>query len=185
MKETKSTSKPGTFKPCNRFLEEIKRKNNEKRELISNYEYISWLEKFTLIHECFSDDSWLYKPKELSEADNANVKKLSIFFEILYDYCNKYYINVSSKEVFEAERINIKHNGIGYQIGLVVGQGAYVYVERKVPENDAIEFCDVLNGTIPENFEVKKAMIKKYEQLITEMKAIGIPKAVILEIANK
>ena len=86
---------------------------------------------------------------------------------------------------FEFERINIKHNGIGYCIGLVIGQGAYVYVNRTVPEDSSIDFDDILNDVIPKDFETKKALIDIFEQIVTDMKAMNIPKSVILEIIQK
>lgn len=185
MRKKKTAFNPITSKTTDQLLEEMKKREAEKKELFSNYDYILWLEKFTLLYERFTDDSWLYKPEELSEVDIKNVGKIALFFEALSDYCHKYYINVASNEMFESECINIKHNGIGYQIGLVTGQGSCVYVERKVPEDGTIEFSDVLNDTMPEDFEAKKALIKKFEQIVTEMKAKCIPISIILEIVNR
>ena len=167
------------------ILAKIKQRAADKKELVSNDNYILWLENFTSVYKSFSDDSWLYKPEELSEVDAKNVERLSLFFEALSEYCAKYYINTSCNEEFEAERINIRHNGVGYQIGCVVGQGAYVYVERKAPRYDAIEFADVVNDVAPQDFESKKDLLSKFEQIVTEMKARNIPKSVILEIAEK
>lgn len=167
------------------FIEKMQKQNADKKEIVSDYTYISWLEKFTLLHGRFADDSWLYKPDELSKEDNANVNKLQLFFEALSDYCHKYYIDIAYNKDFEVERINIKHNGVGYQLGLVVGQGAYMYVERKEVEDNAIDFCDIVNDAIPEDFEVKKALLKRFEKIVAEMKKIGVPDSVILEMVNK
>lgn len=169
----------------NQFIQKMQKVNADKKEIVSDYTYISWLEKFTLQHESFSDDSWLYKPEEISKDDNANVNRLQLFFEALSDYCHKYYIDIAYNKDFEVERINIKHNGVGYQLGLVVGQGAYMYVERKEVEDRAIDFCDIVNDTIPEDFEAKKALLKSFEEIVAEMKKIGVPDSVILEMVNK
>lgn len=168
-----------------RFFEEMRRKEEEKKELVSNYDYMLWLEAFTLLHENFTDDSWLYNPGELSESDNANVEKLNLFFDALSQYCHKYYINIECGEDFEEERMYIRHNNVVYQLGLVVGQGAYVYVIRKEPEDGAIEFSDVVNDVEPKEFEAKDAKMKEFKQLVAEMKTMNIPTSVMLEIVNK
>lgn len=185
MKEIESVSKKTINNGAERLIKLKKRRKEEKEKLISNYDYISWLEKFTTLYEKFSDDSWLYKSEELSEEDNANVNILWLFFEAISDYCNKYYIDISSDRGDEEECVNIRHNGIGYQFGLVCGQGSYVYVKRKIPEENAIAFDDILNDSVPMDFEDKKELLKKFEQTLAEMKKIGIPMFNILEIVNK
>ena len=162
----------------------MKMRNLAKKELISNCDYMMWLEKFTLLYSSFADNTWLYKPDEISENEKEKVEKLELFFEGLSEYCHKYYINISCNERFEEERINIKHDGIGYQLGLVIGQGGYVYVERKEPDENAIEFSDVLNDVVPADFESKKALLMQFEQLVSEIKAKDIPTSILLKIVN-
>ena len=168
-----------------RFFEKMGKRELEKKELLSSHDYILWLEKFTSQYESFSDESWLYRPEEISESDSKNVEKLELFLEILSEYCHKYYIDTTSHEMYVAECINIKHNGIGYQVALVVGQGGYVCVKRKVPEDGAIEFDDVLNDTMPEGFEDKKALLTKFEQIVTELKTKKVPTSILMGIVNK
>ena len=126
-------------------VERIIERIEKEKKLVSNYDYISWLEKFTLKHEGFNDGTWLYTPEEISKEDLANVKDSCAFFDGIRKYCDKYYINTESRGSFERECIHIKHHNVGYEIGLVVGQGAYVYVIREEPASDAIEFCHVVN----------------------------------------
>ena len=185
MENMESISNLATSGLSSQFWEKMRKRNVDKKELISNNNFISWLEQFTLKYNDFTDDDWLYKPDELSEVDTRNVGKLGLFFEALSDYCHKYYINIDSNEMYEDECINIRHNGIGYQLGLVVGQGAYIYVNRKTPEDNAIEFMDIVNDIPPSDFEAKKDLLKKFEQIIAEMNAMDIPKSVILERVNK
>lgn len=168
-----------------RFFGELLRKEEEKKALVSSYDYILWLEAFTLTHENFTDDSWLYKPEEISESDNTNVDKMNLFFDAISQYCHKYYINTECDGMYESERIYIKHNGIVYQMGLVVGQGAHVYVVRQKSVDGAIEFSNVVNDTKPQDFDAKRAQIEKFEQLVADMKAMNIPTSVILEIVKK
>lgn len=163
-----------------RIFSDICGKNLKKQELVASYDYISWLEKFTLSHEYFADDSWAYKPDEISQSDLENVQVLDIFFGALSEFCHKYYINTAWNEMYEEERINVKYNGIGYQFGLVVGQGAYVYVKRVDVTDTAIDFADVLNDVAPVDFEAKKALLTKFKAIVDEMKSINIPLAAML-----
>lgn len=167
------------------FIEELKRKHEERKDVVANDKYISWLEQFTLVYKCFNDDNWLYNPEGLSEDDAKNVRKISSFFGALSEYCNRYYINIACNNRYEVEHINIKHNGVGYQIGLLVGQGSLIYVERDEPKYDAIEFMDIVNDIPPSDFEAKKELLKKFEQIVMEIKALDISKAVIMDIVDK
>lgn len=170
----------------NRAIEAMKQQDAEQKAIVATYDYIRWLEEFTLLHETFTDETWLYKPEEISKADNDNVKRLSLFFEAMSRYCRKYYIDTQFNERFETERIYIKYNDVVYQFGLVVGQGAYVYVVRSGEEcGETIAFEDIVNDSKPENFEEKKAQIEKFEQIVAKMRALKIPDSVILEILNR
>lgn len=166
-------------------IERIIARMEREKKLVSNYDYISWLENFTLEHEEFNDCSWLYSSDEITEENLENVQALCSFFEGIGRYCDKYYINTEGNGDFEKECIHIKHDNVGYQIGLVVGQGAYVYVTREEPKTDAIDFCHVVNDTKPEDFEVKENLLKKIDFKICEAKDIGIPEKCITDIIKK
>lgn len=185
MEKKELASKKQGIQPSSQFFERLKIRAEEKKKLVSNFEYISWLEEFTLRYESFTDDSWLYKGEELSETDKANVDKINILFEAVSDYCHKYYIDTTGKERFESERVYVKHNGVVYQIGLVVGQGAYVYVTRQEPTDVAIEFSDVVNDKKPADFDAKDEQVKKLAQIVADMKALNVPISIILETVNK
>ena len=168
-----------------RIVSDMNKRNLKKKKIISNYDYISWIEKFMLSHDSFADDSWLYNPSEISKEDLQNVRMLDIFFGALSEYCHKYYINFECDEVFDEERINLKYNGIGYQFGLVVGQGAYVYVLKKNLEGNEIAFEDIFKDTVPDDFEDKKALLQQFEQLVAEMRGMDIPLSAIMKIFNE
>ena len=168
-----------------RIVSDMTKRNLKKKKIISNYDYISWLEKFTLSHDSFADDSWLYNPSEISKEDLKNVRMLDIFFGALSEYCHKYYINIDCDEEYEEERINLKYNGVGYVLGLVVGQGSYVYVLRKHLEDNEIDFEDILKDTVPDDFEDKKALLQQFEQIVSEMKGMDVPLSAMLKIFNE
>ena len=125
------------------FFQLLKEKEEAEKQTISNYDYISWLEQFTQSYGVFSEDSWLYKKEELSDGNYAKVETLRLFFNAISNYCRKFHINIECQgELFE--NVHIKHNNVGYELGLVVDQGSYVYVHRETPQDDAICFDNII-----------------------------------------
>lgn len=166
-------------------LASVERINEEKRKLLSDHSYIVWLENFTLKYPFFAC-STLGCKEQLSDDDKEHVKNMDIFFQGISDYCKKYYINILLDDdgTYEEKRIEIKHNGVGYRLGYVVVKDVYVYVERKEPQDNAIEFDKILNDIAPEGFEEKRSLLTQFEQLVTEMKEKQIPIYNLLEIVN-
>lgn len=167
------------------YLQVLKEKEKAEKQTISNYDYISWLEKFTQIHEGFASDSWLYKKEELSAQDYANVEKLYLFLNAISNYCRNFHINIEGTEKFEFESVHIKHNNVGYQLGLVIGQGSYVYVRREKPHDDAICFDNIMNNIVPEEFKTKEELLQKFEKIVSAMKEADIPSEVVINTLKK
>lgn len=167
------------------FFEEVKNKLEERKKLISNYDYINWIENFTLSHTSFTTDQWLYFPEKISKEDYDNVSKLSDFHEAISNYCYKFFIDISAKEKFEATNIHIKYNNICYEMGLVVGQGSLVYIGREEISEKAIDFSDIVNNTPPESYASKKTLLDSFEIFISEMKDLGVPYHSIITTIEK
>lgn len=167
------------------ILEEIKKKIEETKKLISNYDYINWIENFTLSHTSFSTDQWLYFPGKISKEDYDNVSKLSDFHEAISNYCHKFLIDISIKAEFDVTNIHIKYNNIGYEMGLVVGQGSFVYISREEISEKAIEFSDIVNNVEPEDFEAKSGLLNTLDFLVSTMKQKDIPISRINSILKK
>ncbi|MBE5813406.1 MAG: hypothetical protein E7314_07190 [Clostridiales bacterium] len=167
------------------YLQILKEQEDAEKQIISNYDYISWLENFTQIHEGFADDSWLYKKEELSAEDYAKVEALHLFFNAISDYCRRFHINIEGQEKFEFEKIHIKHNNVGYQLGLVIGQGSYVYVCPEIPQENAICFDNIMNNIAPEEFKTKKELLQKFEKIISTMKEADIPSEIVINTLKK
>ena len=69
-------------------VERIIERMEKEKKLVSNYDYISWLENFTLTHESFKDDSWLYTSEEIPKEDLENVQDLDSFSEGIKNLSN-------------------------------------------------------------------------------------------------
>jgi len=167
------------------YLQLLKAKEETEKQTILNYDYISWLETFTQTHAGFAHDSWLYKQEELSKEDYANVKNLYFFFNATSQYCRNFHINIECEENFEFERIHIKHNNVGYQLGLVIGQGSYVYVHRETPQDNAIAFDNIMNNIVPEEFKAKEELLQKFEKIASAMKSADVPSEIVINALKK
>ena len=151
-------------------------KINQQKELISNYDYINWIENFTLEYPCFSTDSWLYFPEQISLQDYTKVEKLDSFFSALLAYCDKYLINTSKDnlDAFEASRIHIKYNNVGYTLSLFIGQGSIVTIERSEITGDFIDFESIVNNVEPKEFKTKESLLNSLESVIKELKQLDM-----------
>lgn len=160
----------------NAIVDEILKELDEQKALISNYDYINWIENFTVEYPAFSSDSWLYFPEQISLEDYTKVEKLDSFFSALLAYCDKYLINTSKDnlKVFEASRIHIKYNNIGYTLRLFIGQGSIVTIERSEITEDFIDFESIVNNVEPKEFKTKENLLKSLECVIKELKQLDI-----------
>ena len=81
--------------------------------------------------------------------------------------------------------MHIKHNNVGYQLGLVIGQGAFEYVRREEPQDNAICFDNIMNDIAPEEFKTKKELLEKFEKIIVAMKEVDVPSEAIINTLKK
>jgi len=114
-----------------RLVDELLQKQNKIKELVSNKNYILWLEEFTKSYPKFCDDDWLYKSDELSDRDTQMISYLGYFYECINQYAEKNYLSAYSDNIpFYNCFYHIKFNAILYKIGIVSGQGTYYYCQR-------------------------------------------------------
>lgn len=130
-----------------KFVDEYLQKQKEnvhlERILVSNTDYITWLEKFMSIHPSFCDDEWLYFPEQLEPENLKNVSLLYHFFRGIIMYLDDSDITGDEFGYF----IQIMFNGIGYKIGVQHGQGSYHYCEKREifhNESDFIDFNEIM-----------------------------------------
>lgn len=117
-----------------------KQEENAKLEqkLVSNTDYITWLEKFMSTHPTFCDDEWLYFPEQLEPENLENVSNLWHFFQGITMYVDSGY---KTEDEF-GYSIQIMFNGIGYKIGVQHGQGSYHYCEKVEIFHNEADFVD-------------------------------------------
>ncbi len=146
--------------------------------IMSNPEYIEWIEEFTKDKQGFSDeDIHLYK-----DAEKANIEKLRLFYRGLDTYAkaNHIYPELNEFGCF----YKVKYNNSGYQVGYFEGQGTTVYYLTILSlrrNKEFIDFNDVLSNKKQENVDaINKSLSTISNDIITAYNN-GVP---IEAIAN-
>ena len=168
-----------------KVVDELNEYQQEKKNIVSNSEYISWLENYTINHPNFTTEDWLYYPNKISDIDKEMVKKLEIFYGGIESYANKNYIYPSCFEY--GVYYKIKFNNIGYKLSMVTGQGIRYFCKRVELENndEFIDFNDIMNSKVQTNTEYIKNSLEDLSKLLNKMLDNNIPVESIVETTNK
>lgn len=130
-------------KVAEEMLEELRKGREKAKELVSNTDYILWLQEFTFTHPTFCDDEWLYFPEQLEPENLANVNLLHRFIEGI-----GMYVELPEEETDEfGYSIRIRFGNIGYKLGVQHGQGSYCFCERCEifhNESDFFDFNEIM-----------------------------------------
>jgi len=147
--------------------------------LVSNTEYILWLENFTITNPSFGDDNWLYYPEKISKEDSKRVSELCSFFKGITQYADRNFIPFCHND-YDTYTF-IKFNNIGYKIGIISGQGSFAYCERvDISSNNVfIDFNDIINNKKQENVDYICEKLDSMSSIIEELLKIGVPAEVI------
>ncbi len=149
------------------------------KTLVSNTEYILWLERFTSLNPVFKDDDWVYCSEEISEEDSIRVNELCSFFDGIAEYANRNFIPFCNNDY--DSYIFIKFNNIGYRIGIISGQGSFSYCERVgiSSDNFFIDFDDIVNNKRQENVDYICEKLDSMSNIIKELLNVGVSEKVI------
>ena len=151
--------------------EDYKRKQEFKDNLHLSTDYIDWMEEFTKSYKVFATDSFLYDKDKIEDKDKKNIELLEGLFEAIAEFADKNYITPKRSD-YQIYYL-LKHNNIGYKIGMDYGQGASFYCDRlDKPEKDSIEYKNIMSGVkLPKTIqaEYKLEELKNYiERLVEE-----------------
>ena len=70
--------------------------NAKMQKILSNTDYIKWLDRFTIEHSSFFDKDWLHSPEKISKEDLERVNNLHLMYRGIDTYANKNYIYPTS-----------------------------------------------------------------------------------------
>lgn len=163
------------------YLEGLKVSETKRQEMFSNINYLKWLESFTVEHPGFSDDDWLYFPEKISQEDNEKVKNLHLFYEGIDLYAKKNYIYPTECDF--GGYYNIKLDNIGYEIGMLVGQGTVFFCKRTPLNKDLeyIDFYDIMSGKKKDGVDVITEQLEDLSNRVLVLYKKGVPLDALIE----
>lgn len=156
-----------------------------KREILSDNSYITWLIEILKKHDVITDEECQFYDKTLSEEDIRNIKRLDTFFGIISDYYEYNLIEGSYSKENSTICFIICYRKTYFKIGLCVGQGAFNFASRIDANSCAIKFKDILNGKTSEEREKKLRNLYFVEQNLRDAKKSQIPYNSVINILEK
>ena len=159
-----------------KLIEERKQNDEKKKVMKSNTNYLEWIVNFMVDKTGFCDDDWMDCPEKINENDREHVDNLHLLYEIIEEYASKNYIYPI--KFGWAYYYNIKYNNIGFQIGVMNGQGTRTICSKvKIDENlDFIDFIDIINDKKRDNVEIIETKLEELSNYIVSLCEYGIPK---------
>lgn len=166
-------------KKYSKWVEDYIKKQNEKEQnikaMMSNTDYFEWLVEFTKDRDEFCDDQWLYFPEEICDTDLKNVENLSLFYEAIDGYASKnYYYPVDSEF---GNSYKVKLNDLGFEIGILVGQGTIFFCKKISIENDNefIDFNDILTNKFNPQVDIINTKLRILSDIMITTYKSGVP----------
>lgn len=150
-------------------------KNIKMEEMLSNTDYINWLNKFTIEHSSFTDDDWLYFPEKISKEDLEKVNNLHLVYRGIEKYANENYIYPTNCDFGNFYKIKLENTG--FEIGILFGQGTLFFCNRVQIENkkDFIDFDDILNNKTNDNLTTIKNKLNELSNFISSLYKSDVP----------
>jgi len=169
------------------IVERLARSQKITEEIVQTDDYINWLENFTIKNKAFSDDTWLYFPDRISEEDNEQVSKLSNFYEAIENYASANFIYPTPDEFGNHYRVS--NNNIGYDIGIMMGQGALFWVSRekitKKNQNSFIDFELIRTNKKTDREDMIRSKLDSLDNFIIDLANEDVPVEAIAKTANR
>ena len=175
----------------NKNKEKLTKEREERKRkikaLLSNYDYMNWLNKFTKDNNGFYTEYYLYNTLEISKEDLDNVNKFKLLFEGIdkYAYKNYIYPDIDDYQIVYGIKDNV--NEIYYKIGLITGQGSYYFCDRVeyTDEMNFIDFNDIMNDRTRDNVKEIETGLNNMSNLIVSLSLKGAPLGAIKEVFDK
>lgn len=168
-------------------LKEKKERDAKLKSIFSSYDYMNWLNSFTVDNKGFSNTEFLYFPEKISKEDLDKVNNLELFYEGIREYAKKNYIYPSTDDWQCFYKIKDNVNEVYYKIGVIEYQGGSFFCEKveDTSELDFIVFNDIMNDKNRDNVEEIEASLNNMASLVISLYNKGIPIEAIKETLNK
>ena len=166
------------------LMKELVERKRKEQEIGSNPNYINWLQKFTTIYPRFTDNDFLYKRKKRTPEDIEGVANLSLLYKVIEKYADKNYIYPIKNSEYSGS-YRIKYNNIGYEIGVMIGNGTIFFCKRiEEPDETFIDYEDILLNKKQSHTDEIENKLMKLGIIIHSYYKQGIPLLAITEKVN-
>ena len=119
--------------------------------------------------------------KKILKEDNEKVSKLHLLYEGIELYAKKNYIYPTKCDF--GDYYNIKLDNIGYEIGMLVGQGTLFLCNRTLVNKDLeyIDFNDIITNKKKDGVDMITQQLNNLSNKILELYKKGVPLTAIKE----
>ena len=161
----------------------LEERKNKVKEIVSNDNYINWLQEFTIKYPNFRSDT-LFDNNKLSLIDKDNINNLKLLFEAIYNYASSNYIYPLNDFDF-VEYYRIKYNNISYEIGIITDKGTLFFCERVNNIDDTfIDFNNIILNKKEDSTEFIEKRLTELSNIITYFYEQNIPLNAIKSTIN-
>ena len=126
------------------YNKELEKRKERMNIIMSNTDYINWLIDFMKDKKIFHDEDWDYSLQKLDKYNQERVNELGLFFEGIFHYARSNNIDSFFRPLGEC--FYIKMNDNYFEIGYITGQGTMFYCKKVSPDEDFIDFIDIINN---------------------------------------
>lgn len=177
--EVKLKQKEKPEESFKKVVEALLKAEEMEKSIISNTDYMLWLEHFTIIHPAFSDETWLYEPDKISKDDSEKVDNLQHFFHAIKAYAYRNFLPIYQEDFYTY--LFIRFNNIGYKIGVMIGQGSFIFCERQDISSEYvfIDFNDIMSNKKQDEVDNINNKLDSISDIIEELLKLGVSKDTI------
>lgn len=162
--------------------EEHKKRNKIIKDLISNTDYINWIEQYTEKCGGFSDQTRFRDKIKLPVKIEDNINKLIYFFEGIREYAEENYIYPKKDNGIY---YIITYNGISYEIGIIVGQGTIYFCTRSTKKDNIIDFNDIVKNNKLERTDIINNKLTELQNYLDTLINENIPVEALTKTTQK
>ena len=168
----------------NEYFKDKNEKNEIIKKLISTTDYLDWVINFIdNTEELSNEENYL---DSLIEIDKDNINKLDLFYRGIKNYAKENYIYPT--KCYFGSYYKIKYNDIGFEVGLIEGQGTVTYFCSKTPikkKREFVDFNDIMTNKKQKNVGEINDSLDSISDMIMKAYQKGVPLESIKEAVYK
>ena len=157
---------------------------NRIKNIISNPDYMNWLEQFSLKYPNFNSYEFYFNDK-LSKEDKDNSNDLALLYEGISNYAHDNYLYPISDSMYSGY-YRIHYNNVGYEIGVIKDQKIITLCKRFDSYDDTfIDFNDIMLNRKQPNTDYITERLQELSNIVVGFYENNIPLRAIKSTLGK